>query len=156
MANYTMNTEMTNAKVKAAAKADMVNLLIETLVEKFGEDAVGMVRTVSPAGAGTNEIGVVVGNVDKGGETLPLVLTINATVKEFENRSTAKKTYAAYDFASARQCYDNYISDKADKDADKAKKKAEKIEKDTAARKEKTEAEDSAPDADVNLEDTGF
>jgi len=154
MANYTMNTEMTNSKVKAAAKSEMIEFLIEALVDKFGENAVGMVRTVSPAGAGTNEIGVVVGNVDKGGETLPLVLTINATVKEFENRSTAKKTYAAYDFASARQCYDNYVADKADKDADKAKKKAEKIEKDTAARKEK--AEDTASDADVNLEDTGF
>lgn len=154
--NYTLDNNTSVTKVKAAAKVDMVNFLIEALVKEFGEDAVGMVRTVSPAGAGTNEIGVVVGNVDKSGETLPLVLTINATVKEFENRSTAKKTYAAYDFASARQCYDNYISDKADKDADKAKKKAEKIEKDTAARKAKTEAEDSAPDADVNLEDTGF
>jgi hypothetical protein len=152
--NYTLDNNTSVTKVKAAAKADMINLLIETLVEKFGEDAVGMVRTVSPAGAGTNEIGVVVGNVDKGGETLPLVLTINATVKEFENRSTAKKAYTAYDFAAARQCYDNYISDKADKDADKAKKKAEKIEKDTAARKEK--AEDSALNAEVNLEDTGF
>lgn len=152
--NYKLDNNTSVTKIKATAKADMVNLLIEALIEKFGEDAVGMVRTISPAGTGTNEIGVVVGNVDKNGESLPLVLTINATVKEFENRSTAKKTYNAYDFASARQCYDNYISDKADKDADKAKKKTEKIEKDTAARKVKTE--DSVSDVEVNLEDTGF
>lgn len=152
--NYKLDNNTSVTKIKATAKADMVNLLIEALVEKFGEDAVGMVRTISPAGTGTNEIGVVVGNVDKNGESLPLVLTINATVKEFENRSTAKKTYNAYDFAFARKCYDHYISDKADKDADKAKKKTEKIEKDTAARKVKTE--DSVSNVEVNLEDTGF
>ena len=111
MMNYSITNEMTNAKIKTAAKADITKLLIEFFAEKCGEENVGMIRC---GGASkSNEIGIRIGSVSSPQETNDLIITLNPTVKEFENRKTAKKTYIPFDFNAARNEYDEYIAEKA-------------------------------------------
>lgn len=124
--NYELTKEMTNAKIKAEAKIEITTILMEKLGDLFGTDSVGMVRTGSGKSF-TNEIGVVVGKVNVNGEEVPLTITLNPTVKEFESRSTAKKTYTAFDFAEARQSYEDYMSSRSEK-KEKAGSITKKIE----------------------------
>ena len=139
--NYTADKTMTNAKIKAAAKADLTELFIEFLSEKFGSDLVGQLRI----GATTpkNTLGVVIGKVNSNGEELPLTATIDITIKEFENGKTSTgKPRIAFDFAEAREKYDTYLEEKAIK-SEKAKvAKENKIAQDTAKRNELNEVED--------------
>lgn len=131
--------ENTITKVKADKKAEVIEKITAFLAGEYGEDAVAMVRTGNTSK--TNEIAVIVDTAEVEGETNPIVVTINPTVKEFANRKTDKKTYTAFDFAVAKAEYETYVAEKATKDAEKAKAKAEKIAKDEAKRKEKTETE---------------
>lgn len=121
MGTYVMTKDFTNAKIKTQAKVDITSILIDALKDKLGEDAVSMIRTRSGQSF-TNEIGVVFGTVDKNGEELPLVITINPTVKEFEDRKTAKKVYIPFDFAEAKAEYEEYLADKEDKTAGSSNK----------------------------------
>ena len=132
--------ENTITKVKADKKIEVIEKITAFLAGEYGEDAVAMVRTGNTSK--TNEIAVIVDTAEVEGETNPIVVTINPTVKEFANRKTDKKTYTAFDFAAAKAEYETYVAEKATKDAEKAKAKAEKIAKDEAKRKEKAEAED--------------
>ena len=132
--------ENTITKVKADKKTEVIEKITGFLAGEYGEDAVAMVRTGNTSK--TNEIAVIVDTAEVEGETNPIVVTINPTVKEFANRKTDKKTYTAFDFAAAKAEYETYVADKATKDAEKAKAKAEKIAKDEAKRKEKAESED--------------
>jgi hypothetical protein len=132
--------ENTITKVKADKKTEVIEKITAFLAGEYGEDAVAMVRTGNTSK--TNEIAVIVDTAEVEGETNPIVVTINPTVKEFANRKTDKKTYTAFDFAAAKAEYETYVAEKATKDAEKAKAKAEKIAKDEAKRKEKAEAED--------------
>ena len=134
MMNFTLNKEMTIAKIKSEAKASITDMLLEKLSEIFGAENVGMVR-VGNSTSKSNEIGVRLGTVTEGSETYDICATVNATAKEFVDRKTSKKTYAAFDFDAARQEYEDYLDDKAAKESEKAAAKAKKIEKDTAARK---------------------
>lgn len=131
--------ENTITKVKADKKTEVIEKITAFLAGEYGEDAVAMVRTGNTSK--TNEIAVIVDTAEVEGETNPIVVTINPTVKEFANRKTDKKTYTAFDFAAAKAEYETYVAEKATKDAEKAKAKAEKIAKDEAKRKEKAEAE---------------
>lgn len=144
MFNYTVDKTNTNAKVKATAKADLTNLFLEFLKEKFGEENTGMVRTGTTTSS-KNEIGVRIGTVEINGEQVDLVATINATIKEFETRSTAKKTYEAFDFEAARDAYESYLVEKDEKATETKRLKEEKIARDVAARKKKAE-EDTCDD----------
>lgn len=132
--------ENTITKVKADKKTEVIEKITAFLAGEYGEDAVAMVRTGNTSK--TNEIAVIVDTAEVEGETNPIVVTINPTVKEFANRKTDKKTYTAFDFAAAKAEYEAYVTEKVTKDAEKAKAKAEKIAKDEAKRKEKAEAED--------------
>lgn len=132
--------ENTITKVKADKKTEVIEKITAFLASEYGEDAVAMVRTGNTSK--TNEIAVIVDTAEVEGETNPIVVTINPTVKEFANRKTDKKTYTAFDFAAAKAEYETYVAEKATKDAEKAKAKADKIAKDEAKRKEKAEAED--------------
>lgn len=131
--------ENTITKVKADKKAEVIEKITAFLAGEYGEDAVAMVRTGNTSK--TNEIAVIIDTAEVEGETNPIVVTINPTVKEFANRKTDKKTYTAFDFAAAKAEYETYVAEKATKDAEKAKAKAEKIAKDEAKRKEKAETE---------------
>lgn len=134
MANYTMTKDFSNAKVKTAAKSDIINELISLLSERYGDDSVAMIRTKSGQSY-TNEIGVIVGTVDKNGDELPLIVTINPVVKEFETRKTAKKSYVPFDFAEAKGNYEDYLVELEEKNSGKEKKKSddEVVERKTEA-----------------------
>ena len=134
MMNFTMSKDNSIAKIKAEAKVSVTDMLLEKLSEIFGAENVGMVR-VGNSTSKSNEIGVRLGTVTEGSETYDICATVNATAKEFVDRKTSKKTYAAFDFDAARQEYEDYLDDKAAKESEKAAAKAKKIEKDTAARK---------------------
>lgn len=144
MANVTkeISKENTVSKIKSEIKTDITAFLITALQAEYGEDSVGMVRTGSTSK--TNEIGVVVGKAtNTDGTENPICITINPTVKEFANRKTDKRTYTAFDFDAARDAYDVYIAEKADKEAEAAKTKAENIARDEAKRKAKEEESNS-------------
>ena len=91
MAEVKNYTGMKNATaVKAQVRIDVMEPIIQALREKFGEDSVAKV--------GTNEYAVVVGVInDKDGFPQDICATIKPTVKEWESRKTAKKTYEKYD-----------------------------------------------------------
>jgi hypothetical protein len=140
MFNYELSKENTNAKIKAAAKADLTAMFMDFLKEKFGDENVSMIRTGGMTK--TNEIGVRVGTVDINGEPADLVATFNPTIKEFENRQTAKKTYTAFDFESAATDYENYLEEKQMKAVAAKELKEKNIARDTAKRKKKEEEEE--------------
>ena len=73
------------------------------------------------------KIGFIVDTAEVEGETNPIVVTLNPTVKEFANRKTDKKQYVAFDFAGAKAEYETYVADKATKDAEKAKAKYNRL-----------------------------
>ena len=150
MGTYVMTKDFTNAKIKTQAKIDITSILIDALKDKLGEDAVSMIRTRSGQSF-TNEIGVVFGIVDKNGEELPLVITINPTVKEFEDRKTAKKVYVSFDFAEAKAEYEEYLADKEDKTAGSSNK-SEDIAKRKSADANENENESTNESTDENDE----
>lgn len=138
---YTVDKTMTSAKVKSTVKADLTDLFIEFLKEKFGEESVGMLRVGNTSYK--NVIGAVIGTATSNGEELPITATIDITVKEFENGKTSTgKPKVAFDFTEARADYETYLTEKATKSEEKAKAKAEKIAKDTARREQDNTVED--------------
>lgn len=132
--NYVETKEMTSTKVKAEAKGWATETIITALAEILGTENVGMVRT----GSGTsqkNEIGAVIGTVEVDGVEVPVAVTINIAAKPYTDApATAKRQYTAFDFAEARQTYEDYLADKETKAAEKAQAKAAKIAADKKAR----------------------
>ena len=131
MAEVNNYTVMKNATaVKAQVRIDVMEPIIQALREKFGEDSVAKV--------GTNEYAVVVGVInDKDGFPQDICATIKPTVKEWESRKTAKKTYEKYDIIAESEAYEMEVAEKEEEKARKAKAKEEKIAKDKAMREEK-------------------
>ena len=131
MAEVKNYTGMKNATaVKAQVRIDVMEPIIQALREKFGEDSVAKV--------GTNEYAVVVGVInDKDGFPQDICATIKPTVKEWESRQTAKKTYEKYDIIAESEAYEMEVAEKEEEKARKAKAKEEKSAKDKAMREEK-------------------
>ena len=131
MAEVKNYTGMKNATaVKAQVRIDVMEPIIQALREKFGEDSVAKV--------GTNEYAVVVGVInDKDGIPQDICATIKPTVKEWESRKTAKKTYEKYDIIAESEAYEMEVAEKEEEKARKAKAKEGKIAKDKAMREEK-------------------
>ena len=139
MMNFVETKEMTPTKIKAEAKNWTTETIITALAEILGAENVGMVRTGTSTSQ-KNEIGAVIGTVEVDGAEVPIVVTINVAAKPYTDApATAKRQYDAFDFAAARQAYDDYVADKEIKAAEKAQAKAAKIAKDEAKRKETTE-----------------
>lgn len=130
MFNYEVTKDFTPAKVKTQGKSELYDLFEKFLVEQFGEENVGMVQsgsTTSPK----RELGFIFGTVVKDGVEIPLVATINPTVKEFyDHKSDKGKAYNTFVFANGRAAYDKYAAEKEQKAAEKAAAKAAKITKD--------------------------
>lgn len=137
---YQISKESTVTKIKAEVKQTVTEFIIEALREKYGEDAVAMVRTGNTSK--TNEIGFIFDTAENGDESNPIVVTINPTVKEFANRKTDKRTYTAFDFTAAKVAYEDYLDEKEAKAAEAASTKAKNIARDEAKRKAKAESED--------------
>lgn len=139
MMNFVETKEMTATKIKAEAKNWTTETIITALAEILGAENVGMVRTGTSTSQ-KNEIGAVIGTVEVNGAEVPIAVTINVAAKPYTDApATAKRQYDAFDFAAARQAYDDYVADKEIKAAEKAQAKAAKIAKDEAKRKETTE-----------------
>lgn len=140
MKNIEITKDYTVTKAKADAKTDVMSVIFSALTDIYGEDNVAMVRTGGTSK--TNEIGVVIGTASVEGVDAPVCVTINASAKDFVERKTKSRTFPAFDFATAKEEYENYIQEKADKDAEKAAAKQKKIAADKAKREKK--AEDTA------------
>ena len=134
--DFTVSKELTVNKIKTVVKAAVNEAIINALNELVGEENVMMVRTGS-GDSKTNEIGFIVGSGTNDGDTNPICITLNPTVKEFVARATAKKTYEPFDIYAANQVYNDYLADKATKESEAAEKKAKKIAADKAARAKK-------------------
>lgn len=139
MMKFVETKDYTPTKIKAEAKNWTTETIIAALAEILGAENVGMVRTGTNTSQ-KNEIGAVIGTVEIDGAEVPIAVTINVAAKPYTNApATAKRQYDAFDFATARQAYDDYVADKEAKTAEKAKAKAAKIAKDEAKRKETAE-----------------
>ena len=77
MMDYTVTTEMTMTKVKAAMKATVMEDVISFLKEKYGDDNVAMVRDKKK-----NTIGVRIGNIKDGTGEHEGFVTIDVSAKE--------------------------------------------------------------------------
>ncbi|MGN0961491.1 MAG: hypothetical protein ACI4PF_04760 [Christensenellales bacterium] len=138
MANYKVTKEMTATKIKNAVKIDLFNEFEIFLKEKFGEENVGMVRYGSTP---KNELAFIVGAVNDEGFEYDVVATINPTVKDWKEKRTKSRTTDAFDFEQYKEDYEDYLTEKATKQAEaKAKKGTNK----SKAEKEKELAEKKA------------
>ena len=139
MMKFTESKDYSSTKIKAESKNWTTETIIAALAEILGAENVGMVRTGTSTSQ-KNEIGAVIGIVEVDGAEVPVAVTINVAAKPYTDApATAKRQYDAFDFAAARQAYNDYVADKKDKDAEKAQAKAAKIAKDEAKRKETAE-----------------
>lgn len=94
--------DYTNAKNETAAKkqarADLTALFYDFLVEKFGNENVGMVEN--------NTIGFAFGTiVDKEGFTVDMIATVKPVIKNYQPHIGEKRVTEAFDFDQARQDY---------------------------------------------------
>ena len=135
MMNYTVSKDMSANAVKNAVKDSLVAEFVEFLTAKYGAENVATVR-VGTASGSKNTLAVRVGTVNDDG-VFDLCATIDVTAKEWLDRYSSKSGKlwrSGFDFATAKQAYDDYLADKAQKAADAAAKKEKKIAADAAAR----------------------
>ena len=134
MMKFTESKDYSSTKIKAEAKNWTTETIIAALAEILGAENVGMVRTGTSTSQ-KNEIGAVIGTVEIDGAEVPIAVTINVAAKPYTNApATAKRQYDAFDFATARQAYNDYVADKKAKDVEKVQAKAAKIAADKKAR----------------------
>lgn len=122
-----MDKTVTNSKVRTViGKTEAFELVQELLAEKLGAEKVAMVR--NPSGDKfVNELAVVFDEVElPDGTVVPLTATINPVVKDFEVRKTQTKTYEPYEFAVAKERYENWQAEQAQKAEEAAKAKISK------------------------------
>lgn len=115
--------------VKAKMREMVMEVCVNALRAEFGEDLVKKV--------GSNEWGVVVGQIDDGGCPIDAVTTLKPTVKEWADRKTAKKTYERYDLEDNAQAYEMEVKEKAEEKAKKEKEREEKKARDKIEREKK-------------------
>ena len=84
--------------VKAYMRKRVMEVCVTALKEEFGEELVKEV--------GSNEWGVVVGQISDEGCSIDAVTTLKPTVKEWADRKTAKKTYERYDIEDNALAYE--------------------------------------------------
>ena len=134
MMKFVETKDCSCTKIKAEAKNWTTETIIAALAEILGAENVGMVRTGTSTSQ-KNEIGAVIGTVEIDGAEVPIAVTINVAAKPYTNApATAKRQYDAFDFATARQAYNDYVADKKAKDVEKVQAKAAKIAADKKAR----------------------
>lgn len=122
-----MDKTVTNNKVRTViGKTEAFELIQELLAEKLGAENVAMVR--NPSGDKfVNELAVVFDEVElPDGTVVPLTATINPVVKDFEVRKTQTKTYEPYELAVAKERYENWQVEQAQKAEEAAKTKVSK------------------------------
>ena len=141
MATFKVTKEMTATKIKNAIKANLLNDFEQFLIQKYGENAVGMVRYGSTP---KNELAFVVGSIDDDGFEYDVVATVNPTVKDWKEKKTKSRTTDAFDFEQYKKDYDDYLTDKATKQAESKARRNVKSEKEQAKAERKAELEQAA------------
>ena len=138
MATFKVTKEMTATKIKNAIKTNLLNDFEEFLIQKYGDNAVGMVRYGSTP---KNELAFIVGSVDDDGFEYDVVATVNPTVKDWKEKKTKSRTTDAFDFEQYKADYDDYLTDKATKQAESKARKNVKSEKEQAKAERRAEVE---------------
>ena len=138
MATFKVTKEMTATKIKNAIKANLLNDFEQFLIQKYGENAVGMVRYGSTP---KNELAFIVGSIEDEGFEYDVVATVNPTVKDWKEKKTKSRTTDAFDFEQYKADYDNYLTDKATKQAESNARRNVKSEKERAKTERKAELE---------------
>ena len=139
MTNIVITKDFGTGKANAQAKAELTEIIMNALAQVFGNENVAMVRT----GGSTqvNEIGVKIGTItDIDGYEYDFCATINPTIKGFKEKVTKRYTVEAFDFETAKACYENDVATKAAEKEAKDKVKVDKIAKDKAIREAKKKA----------------
>lgn len=139
MANYTITKENGITKISASAKAEVSTIVTEALSTAFGAENVAMVRT--SGSSPSNVLAVRVGTLtDEDGFSHDLCVTLDATVKSYKEKVTKRYTVEAFDFDACREAYEDYLTDKATKQAEAEALKAERKAKGSKTKAEKAKA----------------
>ena len=138
MATFKVTKEMTATKIKGAIKATLLNEFEQFLIQKYGENAVGMVRYgLTPK----NELAFIVGSIEEDGFEYDVVATVNPTVKDWKEKKTKSRTTEAFDFEQYKADYDDYLTEKATKQAESKARRNVKSEKEQAKAERRAEVE---------------
>ena len=138
MATFKVTKEMTVTKIKNAIKANLLNDFEQFLIQKYGENAVGMVRYGSTP---KNELAFIVGSIEEDGFEYDVVATVNPTVKDWKEKKTKSRTTEAFDFEQYKADYDDYLTEKATKQAESKARRNVKSEKEQAKAERRAEVE---------------
>ena len=141
MNTFTVTKDFGITKISTKAKADVNGIIMDALVNAYGQENVKMVRMGSSTE--TNAIGVRVGELIEDGFSYELCLTVESTVKSHKDKVTKRYTVEAFDFDGAAAKYEKYIDEKIERERDKAEKKT----KDIAKRNEKAQREKEVKEA---------
>ena len=141
MATFKVTKEMTATKIKNAIKTNLLNDFEEFLIQKYGENAVGMVRYGSTP---KNELAFIVGSIEDEGFEYDVVATVNPTVKDWKEKKTKSRTTDAFDFEQYKADYDDYLTEKATKQAESNARKNVKSAKEQEKAERKAEVEAAA------------
>ena len=135
MMNFTENKDYSASVIKNEIKNVVIENIMNALRDIDGDENVGMGR-LGTSTSKKNEIVVRAAMVDVNGVEVPACVTISVTAKPYtDSPATAKRKYTAFDFDAAIAEYEDYIEQKAIKEAEKAELKAKKIAADKKARK---------------------
>lgn len=107
--NYEVTKEVSAKKVKDTIKADISNLFLEFLEERFGTAATVRTTGTDPK-RGKNEIAFCIGTIEEEGIVYPAYVTIAPTVKEWKTRPYGKGERKAFDFEKARNVYNEKLT----------------------------------------------
>ena len=138
MATFKVTKEMTATKIKSAIKTTLLNEFEQFLVQKYGDNAVGMVRYGSTP---KNELAFVLGTIEDDGFEYDVVATVNPTVKDWKEKKTKSRTTDAFDFEQYKADYDDYLTEKATKQAESKARRNVKSEKEQAKAERRAEVE---------------
>ena len=138
MATFKVTKEMTATKIKNAIKTNLLNEFEQFLIQKYGDSAVGMVRYGSTP---KNELAFIVGSIEEDGFEYDVVATVNPTVKDWKEKKTKSRTTEAFDFEQYKTDYDDYLTEKATKQAESKARRNVKSEKEQAKAERRAEVE---------------
>lgn len=131
--NECKNTSSVKSKVREIALAD----LLDTFIEKYGDDNVSIV--------GNNEIAVCIGTRTLSDSTEGEVcFTIKPVAKDFDIRTATSsgKVFQPYERIKEADAYEVEKTEKEQKAEEKARQRAEKKKRDEEARKKKKEEQE--------------
>ena len=110
MATFKVTKEMTEMKIRNAIKTKLIEEFSQILIERYGDNAVGMIRYGSIP---KNELAFIVGSVEEDKVEYDIIATVNLSVKNWKHKDAKLRTVIAPDFELAKKDYKNYLIDRA-------------------------------------------